>query len=582
MKPSSSSSSRLKEELDELAKLFPHKEAVRKITTAKPSGDDSAKEGLLTSKQLEYLTPKRAQNMSITLTKVERMPFERMAIAVNCLNPYCELGRDDVAALQLIAPTEDELTSAKECKRRLTACAEEHGEAASHQAHVGLREGERFVLSLLGVPHYDRKLQVILQLMLFPLHIASASESIASLRGSTGRVQASQTLRRCLAICLRVGNALNRGTPRGMALGFDLAVLPTLASVKASNDTSYSLLHFVVSALQREFDAEAEVEVVEVDVCDEVISPTKENCDRNNRPSATTAKQQQRLTRSICFIQSLATSPTWPSPTDLISSIEAQLLKLRNELQFVRSELAQLPPDPPTPTLLLGYPILQPLDHGRAIACFATDEVCTVHWILVPRWRRPPTMSTRGKEHTAPRPVDILKGRCRDGSSAIVSGSIVMREAERMSLVLFEGLPRSSELSLYAVAADTFGWLGEAEEGVVAEAAERGKHAMGSWHFEAIEMMKAARAKPLMEEAEEEGGEEDDDKQVACSVVTRGEVSKLAVAQSTPAFIELGTFYEVLEDGAGAPGPPLTLGERRSALRACLRTRHCESGSLCA
>ena len=51
--------------------------------------------------------------------------------------------------------------------------------------------------------------------------------------------------------------------------------------------------------------------------------------------------------------------------------------KLRSEVQLVRGELAQLPLSPPPPMLLLGYPTLQPLDAGRALACFAVDEVGT-------------------------------------------------------------------------------------------------------------------------------------------------------------------------------------------------------------
>ena len=43
----------------------------------------------------------------------------------------------------------------------------------------------------------------------------------------------------CLALCLRVGNALNRGTARGNARGFDVGVLPSLAAIKASTDTQF-------------------------------------------------------------------------------------------------------------------------------------------------------------------------------------------------------------------------------------------------------------------------------------------------------------------------------------------------------
>ena len=57
--------------------------------------------------------------------------------------------------------------------------------------------------------------------------------------------QHSLALRSCLALCLRIGNTLNRGTARGNAGGFDLTVLPTLAAVKSAEDKSLSLMHVI-------------------------------------------------------------------------------------------------------------------------------------------------------------------------------------------------------------------------------------------------------------------------------------------------------------------------------------------------
>ena len=57
--------------------------------------------------------------------------------------------------------------------------------------------------------------------------------------------QQSLALRSCLALCLRIGNTLNRGTARGNASGFDLTVLPTLAAVKSAEDKTLSLMHVV-------------------------------------------------------------------------------------------------------------------------------------------------------------------------------------------------------------------------------------------------------------------------------------------------------------------------------------------------
>ena len=49
---------------------------------------------------------------------------------------------------------------AKEAQRKLALIADEHGEEAAAAAAAGMREGERFVLALLDVPQFARKLQV--------------------------------------------------------------------------------------------------------------------------------------------------------------------------------------------------------------------------------------------------------------------------------------------------------------------------------------------------------------------------------------------------------------------------------------
>ena len=79
------------------------------------------------------------------------------------------------------------------------------------------------------------------------------------LEGAAAQVLSSASLRACLGLILRLGNVLNRGTPRGHAAGFDVSVLPTLAAVKSSTDTSISLLHYVAAVMcdpSRETDGE--------------------------------------------------------------------------------------------------------------------------------------------------------------------------------------------------------------------------------------------------------------------------------------------------------------------------------------
>ena len=51
------------------------------------------------------------------------------------------------------------------------------------------------------------------------------------------QLQQSLAFRCCLRLTLRVGNMLNRGTPRSNAKGFEVHVLPSLSAIKSSRDT---------------------------------------------------------------------------------------------------------------------------------------------------------------------------------------------------------------------------------------------------------------------------------------------------------------------------------------------------------
>ena len=98
---------------------------------------------------------------------------------------------------------------------------------------------------------------------LFPQITAAVRANIRTLELAAAQVHESLHFRCCLGLILRVGNLLNRGTPRANAHGFEVHVLPSLAAIKSSRDTQYSLLHYVARDLKREVDAEVAREAEE-------------------------------------------------------------------------------------------------------------------------------------------------------------------------------------------------------------------------------------------------------------------------------------------------------------------------------
>ena len=103
-----------------------------------------------------------------------------------------------------------------------------------------------------------------------PQLLQATAASISLLAAAPRAVRQSSALRRCLGLCLRVGNALNRGTARGDAVGFDVSVLPSLAAVKATGGgkggeggkgdkgVCDSLLHCVAAEMARDAAEDAE------------------------------------------------------------------------------------------------------------------------------------------------------------------------------------------------------------------------------------------------------------------------------------------------------------------------------------
>ena len=102
---------------------------------------------------------------------------------------------------------------------------------------------------------------------LLPQLLQATAASIHLLAAAPRAVCQSAALRRCLGLCLRLGNALNRGTARGDAAGFDVSVLPSLAAVKATGGgkggeggkgVCDSLLHCVAAEMARDAAEDAE------------------------------------------------------------------------------------------------------------------------------------------------------------------------------------------------------------------------------------------------------------------------------------------------------------------------------------
>ena len=70
---------------------------------------------------------------------------------------------------------------------------------------------------------------------------------------------------------------------------------------------------------------------------------------------------------------------------------------------------------------------------------FAVDEVCTVHFLVLPRWKKPPTLSHWGQPTPTPRPVDVASGRGPVGVKPLAHFSIIVEGCVQVRFALEPG-----------------------------------------------------------------------------------------------------------------------------------------------
>jgi hypothetical protein len=177
---------------------------------------------------VSLLDPKRANNLSIILTRL-RKPFDEIRRAVVDLDAEV-LSHEAVGALQKCVPSPEEVELVQ----------------AADSASLGY--AEKFVLALGTVPRLKARLDCFAFKHRFnqQLHALYADTSI--LTAAASQLVDCSDLSALLGMLLRLGNALNAGSFRAGAEGFKLECLTRLAELKANAEQS-SLLQFALESM---------------------------------------------------------------------------------------------------------------------------------------------------------------------------------------------------------------------------------------------------------------------------------------------------------------------------------------------
>nr|KJB55081.1 hypothetical protein B456_009G062500 [Gossypium raimondii] len=215
-------------DMSELESLF---------SAAAPNSDNASRDGKSNRgasgrkpEKVQLIELRRAYNCEIMLTKV-KIPLPDLTSSVLTLDDTT-LDSDQLENLIKFCPTKEETELLKGYngdKEKLGKC-------------------EQFFLELIKVPRVESKLRVFLFKIQFSSQVSDLRNGLNIINSTAEEVRNSVKLKRIMQTILYLGNALNKGTARGSAVGFRLDSLLKLTETRARNN-KMTLMHYLCKVL---------------------------------------------------------------------------------------------------------------------------------------------------------------------------------------------------------------------------------------------------------------------------------------------------------------------------------------------
>ncbi|GMI92448.1 hypothetical protein HRI_002914100 [Hibiscus trionum] len=180
--------------------------------------------------KVQLIELRRAYNCEIMLTKV-KIPLPDLTSSILTLDDTA-LDSDQLENLIKFCPTKEEAELLKGYngdKDKLGKC-------------------EQFFLELIKVPRVESKLRVFLFKIQFFSQVSDLRNCLNIVNSAAEEVRNSVKLKRIMQTILCLGNALNRGTARGSAVGFRLDSLLKLSETRSRNN-KMTLMHYLCKVL---------------------------------------------------------------------------------------------------------------------------------------------------------------------------------------------------------------------------------------------------------------------------------------------------------------------------------------------
>ncbi|KAK5885819.1 hypothetical protein CesoFtcFv8_016916 [Champsocephalus esox] len=186
-------------------------------------------------KELSVIDGRRAQNCNILLLRL-KLTNEEIRHAVLSMDEQEDLPKDMLEQLLKFVPEKSDIELLEEHKHELDRMA----------------KADRFLYDMSSINHYQQRLQSLYFKKKFAERVAEIKPKIKALSVASQEVVQSGALRQLLEVVLAFGNYMNKGQ-RGNAWGFKVSSLNKLADTKSSIDKSVTLLHYMVTVLERKY-----------------------------------------------------------------------------------------------------------------------------------------------------------------------------------------------------------------------------------------------------------------------------------------------------------------------------------------
>ncbi|XP_062253668.1 disheveled-associated activator of morphogenesis 1 isoform X1 [Platichthys flesus] len=186
-------------------------------------------------KELSVIDGRRAQNCIILLSRL-KLTNEEIRHAILTMDEQEDLPKDMLEQLLKFLPEKSDIELLEEHKHELDRMA----------------KADRFLYDMSRISHYQQRLQALYFKKKFAERVAEVKPKIKALCLASREVVQSGRLHQLLEVVLAFGNYMNKGQ-RGNAYGFKVSSLNKLADTKSSIDKNITLLHYMITVLEKKY-----------------------------------------------------------------------------------------------------------------------------------------------------------------------------------------------------------------------------------------------------------------------------------------------------------------------------------------